>query len=88
MATTKTARRYYLHKRLEARSQLDTALEVVWQSKQEAEPGVALDATFPHRATLVALGYTTNEDLDGADADELRCAGLSSAQANDVIAAL
>lgn len=85
----KRPRRYYLLKRLEANLQQDWALGTAWQAKQEGEPGVALPSTFPCLAELTAYGYTTEEDLDGADSEELRdYAGLTSRQADAVLAAL
>ena len=87
MATLGSVRRYCLQKRRQARQQGDTALEVVWQAKQEAEPGTDLGANFPNLTALAALGYTTTEDLDGADVDELESAGLTRRQAEATIAA-
>jgi hypothetical protein len=55
---------------------------------QEAQPGTELAEDFPSRADLAALGYTTVEDLDGADQDELVRAGLKPNQAKKIIAAL
>lgn len=86
MAEIKTARRFYLHRRIEERQQ--DGDEQVWQAKQEAQPGTALATTFPFRAALSACGYTTVEDLDGADVNELVRAGLTRSQALDIIAAL
>lgn len=83
-----TARRFYLLKRRAARSLGDKGLEGVWRQKQEAESGTALAATFPARAALVAAGYSTTEDLDGADTDELVAAGIPYHSAAAVIAAL
>jgi hypothetical protein len=63
--------------------------EDVWVNKQEAEPGVLLPATFPSLSVLSTAGYTTVEDLDGADTHELRRAtGMSQRQAEAVLAAL
>lgn len=87
MAEIKTPRRYYLHKRLEARLYECSDLELTWRAKQEAQPGTALPASFLLAAEIAALGYTTREDLDGADAAELERAGLTLTQANDVISA-
>lgn len=87
MADLKSVRRVYLHKRIAARAQLSN-LEPVWQAKQEAEPGTALPASFPFLSELEAVGYTTREDLDGADADELvDHVSLSKRDAEAVIAA-
>ena len=83
-----TARRYYLGKRTEARMMASPGMDTVWKAKQEAEPGTALASTFPHLSALSAVGYTTTEDLTGADEDELVYAGLTRSQARDVIAAL
>ncbi len=81
-------RRHYLLKRLEAR-ECDSALELVWRSKQEGEPGTPLPVGFPSSATLAANGYTTEEDLDGADEAELEAtAGLRTYQATAVLSAL
>lgn len=87
MAEIKSARRYYLHKRLEARLYFCDDADGVWRAKQEAEPGTPLPSDFPIREALAALGYTTSQDLDGADAAELERAGLTTRQANEVIAA-
>lgn len=82
-----STRRYYLAKRQDARADCDTAIEGVWRSKQEAEPGTALPDDFPHLEALTALGYTTEEDLDGADAAELTDLGMSQRDARSVISA-
>jgi hypothetical protein len=89
VADVKRPRRYYLHKRLQARLyEGGDDSERVWQAKQEEQPGSALAETVPHRVELAALGYTTTEDLDGADVAELERAGLTQSQAKAVIAAL
>jgi hypothetical protein len=88
VAELKTPRRYYLHKRLEARLYYCDDSDGVWKAKQEAQPGTPLPDDFAHRTTLADLGYTASEDLDGADADELERAGLTQRQATEVIAAL
>ena len=88
MSEVKNLRRFYLHKRIEARVYEDSDLDTVWQSKQEAIAGTALAASFPHLAELTAIGYTTVDDIDGADEEELVRAGLSQHQATEVIAAL
>lgn len=87
MAEIVSARRYYLHKRIIARAQ-NTSLEPAWQARQEEMPGTALPASFPFLSELEAVGYTTREDLDGADADELvDHVSLSRRDAEAVIAA-
>lgn len=87
MAEIRRPRRYYLHKRLESRLYFCDDADTVWRAKQEAEPGTPLPGDFVHRSALEALGYTTSEDLDGADADELERAGLTQQQAKAVLAA-
>ena len=79
-------RRYYLLKRLYAREH-DLDSERVWQSKQEGIIGTAFPATFPLISALSTAGYSTVEDLDGADAAELCVAGLTSHEATAVLAA-
>lgn len=87
VADTKTPRRFYLHKRIEARNACDD-LEGTWRSKQEEQPGTALPDDFPNHDELEAVGYETEEDLDGADVQELvNYAGLTTRQAEAVIAA-
>lgn len=87
MSTLGSPRRYYLAKRHAAVELEDTALEAVWQGKQEAEPGTALAEDFPYLSRLQAAGYSTQEDLDGADADELVEQGFSSREADAIVAA-
>lgn len=88
MADVKRPRRYYLHKRLEARLYERSDSDTVWRAKQEAEPGTPIADGFPFKTELAAVGYTATEDLDGADVDELVRAGLTQKQAKQVIAAL
>lgn len=79
-------RRYYLMRRRTTAELGYTALSVVWQSKQEAEAGALLPVGFPSKSTLEANGYIAIEDIDGADATELRVmAGLDSSAAQAVI---
>lgn len=58
--------------RMNERAMGNGQLEAVWKSKQEAQPGTALPAKFPFLIDLAAGGYTTREDLDGADEYELK----------------
>jgi hypothetical protein len=88
MSEIKRPRRYYLHKRLQAALYEESDIELTWQAKQESEPGTPLPTSFPHRAALAAFGYTTSEDLDGADADELLRVGFSTDDAKAIIEAL
>lgn len=86
-----SARRYRLLKRLVARQQGEAGLEGAWRSKQEATtPATALPAGFPFSTTLAAAGYLVQEDLDGADADELTLyvPTLHRADADAILAAL
>lgn len=84
-----TPRRYYLLKRHAARTRGERALEGVWRSKQEAEGGTGLPATFPSLTALSLAGYTHVEDVDGATAAELADnAGLSTREAEAVLSAL
>lgn len=87
MSTLGSPRRYYLAKRQGAAADEETALEAVWQGKQEAEPGTALATDFPYLTRLQAVGYSTEEDLSGADADELVDQGFTSREAAAIIAA-
>jgi hypothetical protein len=81
-------RRYYLLKRREAARQGDLGLASVWMAKQLAEPGIVLASDFPYRMLLVAVGYSTVEDVDGATTEELQQAGLTQREAAAVLAAI
>lgn len=60
----------------------------LWQSKQESEPGTPLPDDFPSLDELAVAGYTTKEDLVGADSQELiSYVRLSRNDAERVIAA-
>ena len=88
MAEYLSNRRYCLYKRYNAKLSGEDALESLWQCKQALEPGTALPSGFPNREQLAAAGYTTDEDLNGADAQEIHeCVGLSQGAAEAVIAA-
>lgn len=87
MATLNNLRRFYLHKRIEA-GQRDEEAAQIWQGKQEAIAGTALASDFPHLAALADCGYTTEEDLDGADSAELLRVGFTTKQAQQILAAL
>lgn len=81
-------RRYALGMRRVAELDGDLAIAQMWMATQAQTAGTPLPSTVPHQALLATAGYTTVEDLDGADADELVAAGLSYRQANAVIASL
>lgn len=82
-------RRYAHRMRMNARAFGDGEIEGVWRSKQEAQPGTALPSNFPFLSTLDVGGYTTQEDLTGADTYELqRIALLGTRDAQAVLDAL
>ncbi len=88
MAEFASARRHYLRKRFDAKDRREFALVSLWRGKQEAEPGTPLPDDFPSREALAAVGYTTAEDLEGADCAELAdYVRLSATQAAKVLAA-
>lgn len=75
--------------RIEAGRRRELSLRDVWHAKQDGEPGVALPAGFPTKDELAAAGYTTVEDIDGADVEELEdYVGISQFQATAVLTAL
>ena len=84
----RSVRRYYLLERLAACEREDFAIASVFRAKQEAEAATALPVDFPSRAALVAAGYTTVEDIHGADLQELQCADLTTKQAETVLTAI
>jgi len=71
VAEVRCARRYYLLSALSAERTEDLGLAGAWRSKQLDQPGTALPPGFPFAAQLAEVGYTTVEDLDGADEREL-----------------
>lgn len=87
MGEIRSRRRYlYLeYKRAFARSD---EMESVWNGKRKACEGTTIPDAFPCRAQLLAAGYLALEEIRGADTNELSRAGLSSAQAAAVIAAI
>jgi hypothetical protein len=88
VAEVKNTRRYYLHKRINARVYEGSDNAAVWQAKQEADPGTSLPSDFPLRDELAEIGYSTIEDLDGADVNELQQSGISTGDAETILAAL
>jgi hypothetical protein len=87
-AEVRSPRRYFL---LKQRSHLDTDPELssAFKAKHDAEPGTAFPETIPSQAALAAGGYTTVEDADGADVDELvTWAALNRREAEAVLAAI
>jgi hypothetical protein len=83
----KSKRRYYLLKLLWARRQ-DNDQDGIWRSKQQAVSGTALPSDFPLLSRLAAADYTTTDDLDGADANELKGSGFTAREAETIFAAL
>lgn len=83
-----TVRRYYLKNRVLARQAGEFAISSVWHANQEEQPGTALPVGFPSLTALAAAGYTTAQDLEGADAAELvEWACISNSAARAVLAA-
>ncbi len=79
-------RRYCLLKRLVTQSR-DESIEAQWHAKQVEVAGTALPSSFPS-LSLLGTFYTTVEDLNGADVNELRDLGLTKKQAEAVILAV
>jgi hypothetical protein len=78
-------RRYCHRERMNARARDEGEMEGVWRAKQEAQPGTPLPVTFPFIAELAFAGYTTLEDLQGADRDELIAIALLSPRDADAV---
>ena len=88
MSSAGNPRRYCLLKSQASADRVEWGLQAVWLGKQALIVGTALPVGFPMLTELAVAHYTDAEDLDGADAAELRKrAGLTLAQANAVIAA-
>lgn len=89
MSEHATLRRFYVVHRIAANQVGERAAAAVWRAHQEAQPGgVALPETFPSYAELTAVGYVAQEDLRGADVDELMLnVCLSQRDAEAVLAA-
>lgn len=82
-------RRYFLLKRQAALRENSPALAGTWRWRQEQEPSTPLPAGFPFAEQLAEVGYTAEEDLAGADADELleQLPDLSTTDAEGILAA-
>lgn len=78
-------RRYYLSERLMARARGETALEGVWRWKQELREGDPLPDDFPLVAELALIGYSTFQDLIGAELREMQNAGMTIREAITVL---
>jgi hypothetical protein len=81
-------RRYCLLKGRAAKAREHFAMQQLWQVKQRAEPGDSLPADFPFRDRLVAVGYETIQDLNGADASELEDVCFTARESATIFAAL
>ncbi len=82
-------RRYCLLMAYDARLRGEAGLEWALRGRQQETAGTALVTSWPSYAQLIAAGYTTREDLDGADSRELiTLARLNRAQAEAAIARL
>lgn len=88
MSEIRRPRRYALFKRREARELCLPALDSHWANEQQSSAGVPLPADFPFRAKLVGRWYTTWEDLDGADVEELLEEGFRPREAAAIFRAL
>ena len=88
MAEIKRPRRLYLRYRHLAALREEWDLAGFWRSKQEAQPGAALADDVPYLTRLQAAGYTTVEDLDGADSCELEAQGFSSRESSAILATI
>lgn len=87
MADLCSYRRYCFLKQKEA-AELCNDMDGIWRAKRLAEPGTSIPNNLPARSLLIAAGYLVIEEIQGADETELTEAGLNSAQAAAVIAAL
>lgn len=87
--TPVTYRRYLLLKELAARALGFDGLAAAWKGyRLERTSGTALPDTFPFRALLTSIGYSTYEDVDGATIDELlRYTPLGTVDAQSVLTA-
>jgi hypothetical protein len=83
-----TLRRLYLKNRKLTAQAGEFAISSLWQYRQEEQAGTPLPDGFPLKTELAAAGYSTREDLEGADADELvEWAAVSSLDAKAILAA-
>jgi hypothetical protein len=66
----------------------ESELGGVYRQIRDDVAGTPLPDSMPHRAEVLAAGYSAVEDLQDATEDELARRGLSRRQARAVIAAL
>jgi hypothetical protein len=83
-----SVRRYYLLESLAADLRGEEAMADLFRQKQQSVPGTALADDFPSKSLLASAGYTTIEDVNGADAEELECAELTPKQAQAALSAI
>jgi hypothetical protein len=88
MAAVRNPRRYCLLKSRALDANDMRELAAAFRGKQDAITGTPLPGGVPHQAALAAARYTTVEDLDGADVDELVDQGFPRAHALAVIRSL
>ncbi len=90
MAEIRTSRRYYLLAARDADAVGDYAIAMALRGTQRATvPATALPTLAAALLTkLASAGYTTVEDLDGADIEELTENGLTRAEADTTLKAL
>lgn len=81
-------RRYCFLKYHKARNEVSDDAADAWNTKRRSISGTSIPATFPAQPDLGAAGYEVLEEITGADTTELTNAGLTSAQAAAVLAAL
>jgi len=87
MPEINTVRRYYL---LAYRDHLfvrEHGIAQAYLAKQQETTGTALPVAFPYLSELATKQYTTQEDLDGADVEELRSVGFTVGKAKEILAA-
>lgn len=73
---------------MKAALRISDDIESVWDAKRRAISGTPIPVGFPVRDKLLAAGYLVTEELDGSNTSELTAAGLTSAQAAAVLAAI
>ena len=82
-------RRYYLLKSKSPEYDKYSVLPLVWRAKHGETAGTDLPVGFPGRDQLILAGYSTIEDVDGAEPAELmQYAGLSTSTAIAAVAAI
>lgn len=84
-----TLRRYHRLKAEAAKKKGEGALAAAFESKRQGDPCTPLAEDFPGREALVAAGLGCEEDLRGADMNELTTIkGIGKKTAEKILAAL